>query len=80
MIAPSWQDLATSVSWVQRDSVFLKILDGIALAIAIVYLIVYFREGSGSARTRRMRSALISAIGLICFTIFLAARVFVLHE
>jgi hypothetical protein len=69
-----------TTSWVERDAPFLATLDIIAIAGAIVYAVVYFREKTTSARPRRMRSAAISAIALTCFAVFLAVRVFVLHD
>jgi hypothetical protein len=75
-----WGYVLATVTWVQRDSLFLKIVDGVAVIFAAMYAIVYFREKAGPARPRRLRSAGISAIGLVCFAVFLAMRVFVLHE
>lgn len=69
-----------TTSWVQRDATFLAVLDGIAIAGAVVYAIVYLRERANLARPRRMRSAATSAIALTVFAAFLAMRVFVLHD
>lgn len=83
MIVSTVQDLfplLATVSWVQRDSFFLKIVDGVAIALAVLYGVIYLQEKAGLARPRRLRSAAISAIGLVCFGIFLAMRVYVLHE
>jgi hypothetical protein len=73
-------DVLGALSWVQRDSTLLKILDGVAVAIAIVYAVIYLKEKAGPARPRLVRSAAISAIGLTCFAIFLFIRVFVIHD
>lgn len=71
--------MLAAANWVQRSSLFLEVADGVAIAFAVLYGVVYLREKAGLARPRRLRSAASSAIGLICFAIFIAARVFVFH-
>ncbi len=73
-------DVLVAMSWVQRDSLFLKVVDGGAVLFAALYGIAYFRERKRLARSRRMRSACISSIGLAVFAVFLAVRVFVIHN
>ena len=74
------QEVLAAISWVQRDSTFLKVLDGLAIFFAVLYGVVWLSEKRGLARRRRLRSAAISAIGLACFAAFLAVRVFVIHQ
>ena len=74
------QEVLAAVSWVQRDSTFLKVVDGMAIFFAVLYGAVWLSEKRGLARKRRLRSAAISAIGLVCFAAFLTVRVFVTHQ
>ena len=71
--------MISSVSWVQRDSSFLKAVDGLALLLTITYTVVFLRERAGLARPRRLKSAATSAIGLFLFSVLIGVRVFIIH-
>jgi dolichyl-phosphate-mannose--protein O-mannosyl transferase len=73
-------EVLAAVGWVQRDSTFLKVLDGLAILFAVLYGMVWLSEKRGLARRRRLRSAAVSGIGLGCFAAFLAVRVFVIRQ
>jgi hypothetical protein len=69
-----------AVDWVQRDSTFLKVLDGIAFLAAALYGAVWLAEKRRMARPRRLRAAGWQALTLLSFAVFLAVRVVVIHQ
>ena len=69
-----------TISWVQRNEVFLYVMISLAIACGVLYAVAYFRERAGRSRARRLASARISAVGLFCFAAFLSIRVFAVHQ